>query len=127
MTQSGPQEAPLTEAQIAAAARQKHNAKVRERTKRVYTELRNPDFGLTEFGAAILTVHIFHVLGDEAEKMSAKDTKAWAMAFRHQNPVCWAALMRGHPTQFAAAMRRSGIETAKDEEFSTQGSLIRCS
>jgi hypothetical protein len=130
MTQAT-QETPLTEerkSQIAAAqARAKHNDGVRERTKRVYSELRSPDFGLSEFGASILTVHIFHTLGDDAEKLSAKDAKAWAMAFRFQNPVCWAALVRGHPTQFIAALRRSGIATAKEEVFSTMGSIIRCS
>lgn len=119
-----------SEGQIEQEKRNKASAKLRGTTKRAYEAFQklktdaNENVSLPSFGAAIFVVHLFEVRED-AEVMNGSELRAFALGFRHQNPVVWATLVRGHSGQFVKAMQRSGLKTAKESEFGPQTTIIR--
>jgi len=128
---SEPQTAETTPEEKERAANQKdarERAKaaeaLREQTRRAMRAFQHEDVGLPEAGAALLTVHLFHVKRDAA-KLDDKELRQWALAFRHQNPVCWAPLLEGFQVEFVRRLGESGHETAKDAAYTSKVAVIR--
>lgn len=123
-TEQASAERELSQQQKEAQKRARAAEVLREQTRRAMDAFQDADVALPEAGAALLTVHLFHVKQDAA-KMGDKELKQWALAFRHQNPVCWAPLTQGVQGEFLTALHISGFETAKDAAYAAKTGIIR--
>ena len=130
MSETAQAEPVKSEGQIEQEKRNRAAAKLRATTKRAFEAFQKlktdagDDVSLPAFGAAILVVHLFAVRED-AEAMSGPQLRAFALGFRHQQPICRQPLIRGNAQQFAKACQRSGLPTAKEADFAPQSTIIR--
>lgn len=98
-------------------------AAFRQKAARLHTAFQSPEVGLSAMAAAMLAAHCMLAL-EKPEHMGATEAIAWAKGFRNQQPIVWGALRIGHMMNFTAAMRRSGVDTARSDDLAEAASAI---